>query len=108
MQNMRIGMAVSSWPVTVKSPSRPERWPSWKIHTIAPNVAERLSVLSSSALIGMTTEPVNRNSSRNVEIAMMPIAHGRRSPMASCESANTAADRRRRSFRAASRPRGCR
>ena len=78
--------------MTVKSPSHCERCPSWKTHTIAPKVADRLSVLATSALIGRTTEPVNRNSRMNVATAMIPIAHGRRDPMASCESANTAAD----------------
>ena len=38
MQNIRIGVKTSSVPVGVKS-SGPARFPSWKIHTIAPNVA---------------------------------------------------------------------
>ena len=58
-------------------PSRPEKWPSWKIHTIAPNVAVRLSTLSSSALTGTSRLPVIRNSRTNVASAMIPSVHGR-------------------------------
>ena len=47
------------------------RWPSWKIHTIAPNVAVRLSTLSTIALIGTSTLPTSRNSSTNVATAMI-------------------------------------
>ena len=56
MQNIRIGIDVSIVPVAVK-PSRPARLPSWKIHTIAPNVAVRLRTLRTSALIGTSTLP---------------------------------------------------
>ena len=49
MQNIRIGVNTSIAPVGVK-PSRSVKWPSWKIHTIAPNVAVRLSMLSSERL----------------------------------------------------------
>ena len=69
MQNIRIGVVVSSMPVGVK-PSSPDRWPSWKIQTIAPNVAVRLSMLSTSALTGTSTLPNMRNSSTNVTPAM--------------------------------------
>src|SRR5215207_180079 len=37
MQNMRIGITTAIVPVGVKSRT-PDRWPSWKIHTMAPNV----------------------------------------------------------------------
>ena len=70
-------MVASIWPVAVKF----RRWlrcPSWKTKTIAPKVAVRLSRFRISALIGMTTDPNCRNSTRNVTIAMMPMASGSR------------------------------
>ena len=39
-----------------------EKWPSWKIHTIAPNVAVRLSTFMTSAFTGTSRLPVMRNS----------------------------------------------
>jgi hypothetical protein len=92
MQNIKMGIAVSSAPVTWKSPTSHCRWPSWKIQTRAPNVADRLSRFSTSALTGMTTLPVKRKSSTNVASTMMPRAHGSRSRSACWESANTAVD----------------
>ncbi len=76
MQNMRIGVKMSMLPVGVK-PSRPDRCPSWKIQTIAPNVAVRLRTLSSSALTGTRRLPVIRNSSTNVATAISASVHGR-------------------------------
>ena len=96
MQNMRIGIDESMRPVAVKS-STPERLPSWKTQTIAPKVAVRLSRLSTSALIGISTLPVIRNSSTRVAMAMMANAHGRRDRRASLVSSQlggAAADQR--------------
>ena len=73
------------------NPSRPERLPSWKIHTIAPNVAVRLSRLSTSALIGTSTLPDSRNNSTNVAITMMAMASGSRSAIDDLVSTSSAA-----------------
>src|SRR3954452_22763366 len=89
MQNIRIGVDVSSDPVGVND-SRPDRWPSWKIHTMAPNVAVRLSRLSTSALSGITTLPVNRNSTTNVMRLMMASAIGSREAIEALESTSCA------------------
>ena len=69
MQNSSTGIEVLVG-VGVK-PSSPDRWPSWKIHTIAPSVAPRVSALPSNARIGCTTLPVNRNSSTSVVTMMI-------------------------------------
>ena len=50
-------MLATSVPVGVV-PSAP-RWPSWKIHTSAPNAAVSDSTLSTNAFSGSTTLPVN-------------------------------------------------
>ncbi|KOG29084.1 hypothetical protein AQJ84_37565 [Streptomyces resistomycificus] len=47
-QNIRTGRVVSMEPRLVK-PSRPDRWPPWKTQTTAPNIAVRLSALSTTA-----------------------------------------------------------
>ena len=52
-----------------------------EIHTIAPNTAVSAETLSTSALTGSTTLPVNRNSRTNVVAAITPIASGSRSVM---------------------------
>ena len=44
------------------NPSKPDRCPYWKIHTMAPKTAVRLRKLSTRALIGSTTLPVNSHS----------------------------------------------
>ena len=75
---MRMGVVASRLPVAVKS-SRPDRWPSWKTHTMAPKVAVRLSRLRTIALTGMTTLPNIMNSRTAVITAMRPSANGRRS-----------------------------
>src|SRR4051794_31500427 len=74
---MRIGVVRSSIAVAV-NPSGPARWPSWKIHTMAPNVAVRLSVLRARALRGTSRLPNDRNSSTNVAPATHARAHGSR------------------------------
>src|SRR6478736_2457032 len=64
MQNSNTGRFATSVPVDVV-PSAP-RWPSWKIHTSAPNAAVSDKTLSANAFNGNTTLPVSRNSSTNV------------------------------------------
>ena len=81
MQNNSTGMLATSVPVGVV-PSAP-RWPSWKIHTSAPNAAVSESTLSTSALSGSTTLPVSRNSSPKVMTAISPSTPGSRDVMAS-------------------------
>src|SRR5215467_10068997 len=90
MQNSSTVMDVSIG-LGVK-PSRPDRWPSWKIQATTPSVADSDSALSTSARIGCTMLPVNRNSSTNVVIAISAMAAGRCEPMdallsTSCASA---------------------
>ena len=81
MQNSSTGMLATSVPVGVV-PNAP-RWPSWKIHTSAPNAAVSESTLRTRALTGRTTLPVSRNSSTKVTTAMMASTSGRREVMAS-------------------------
>ena len=71
-------------------PSAP-RWPSWKIHTSAPNAAVSDSTLHISAFSGSTTLPVSRNSSTNVMAAISPSTSGSRSVTASTLSRLTCA-----------------
>ncbi len=59
-------------------PSIPDRCPSWKIHTMAPKTALRLSRLNTRALSGSTTLPVNPNSTTNVATAIRTMATGNR------------------------------
>ena len=89
MQNMRIGDEMSSDPVDVKF-RRPDRCPSWKIHTIAPNVAVRLRKLRTSAFSGTSRLPNIRKSITNVERAMSPIAIGSRPKSVSFASTSCA------------------
>ena len=81
MQNNSTGMLATNVPVGVV-PSAP-RWPSWKIHTIAPNAAVSERTLSTNAFSGMTMLPVSRNSSTNMMTAMSPSTSGSRDVMAS-------------------------
>ena len=60
-----MGMVSINVPVAVKSKS-PERCPSWKIHTMAPKVAERLATLNTRALSGMNKLRKSRSSMRKV------------------------------------------
>src|SRR3546814_10694221 len=73
MQNIKIGLVASSVPVAVKS-RVPLRFPSWNTQTIAPNVADRLSRLRITALMGITTDPNCRNSTAKVTRAMIAAA----------------------------------
>src|SRR2546421_9805722 len=91
MQNIRIGVDVSRVPVGVND-SSPDRCPSWKIHTMAPNVADRLSRFRIRALTGITTLPEKRNSITNVITAIIATASGRRPNMALLESTSWADD----------------
>ena len=81
MQNSSTGMLATNVPVDVV-PS-PPRWPSWKIHTIAPNAAVSESTLSTNAFSGITTLPVSRKSSTNMMTAISPSTSGSREVMAS-------------------------
>ena len=56
----------------------PPRWPSWKIHTSAPNVAVSDKPLSSNVFSGNTTLPVSRNISTKVIAAMTVRTMGNR------------------------------
>ena len=67
--NTMTGIQASIAPNAVK-PSTLDRFPSWKIHTSAPNTAPRDSVFMTRALIGMTTDPVIRNSRAKVASAI--------------------------------------
>ena len=81
MQNNSTGMLATRVPVGVV-PSAP-RWPSWKIHTSAPNAAVSDKTLSTNAFSGRTTLPVSRNSSTNVIAAITPSTSGSREVIAS-------------------------
>ena len=89
MQNSSSGVDAGNVPVAVKSRT-PEKLPSWKIHTSAPNTALRLSTLRISALTGTTTLPNIRNSSTKVASATRPSAIGRRAKIDSFESTSSA------------------
>src|SRR5258707_14456298 len=89
MQNNSTGMFATNVPLGVV-PSAP-RWPSWKIHTSAPNAAVSDSTLHTSALAGSTTLPVSKNSSTNVMAAISPKTSGSRSVTASTLSRLTCA-----------------
>ena len=81
MQNNNTGMFATNVPLGVV-PSAP-RWPSWKIHTSAPNAAVSDSTLHTSALAGSTALPVSKNSCCGSEgtpeqiLAGAAISHGR-------------------------------
>ncbi len=78
MQNISIGMLGSIEPVGVK-PRNPEKLPSWKIHTRAPNMTDRLSRLRTVAFSGSRTLPVIRNSTPQVTSRMRAATSGTRS-----------------------------
>src|SRR5579862_788715 len=91
MQNMRIGVVVSSVPVGVKL-SNFDPCPDWNTHTMAPNVAVSESKLSTTALVGTSRLPNMRNKVMNVTSATIPSAHGTLAKMAALESTSWAAD----------------
>ena len=72
------------------NPSTPDRCPSWNTHTIAPTTETIVAALSTSALTGRTTDPVNRNSSTKVVSAMSPPASGSRSAIEAKVSTSSA------------------
>ena len=86
---MRMGVKTSIAPVAVTS-SRDVRCPSWKIHTMAPNVAVRLSTFIMMALIGTTTLPSMANNRTKVATPMSASATGSRAVTASLVSTNRA------------------
>src|SRR5579864_4402238 len=91
MQNIRIGVVVSSVPVAVKW-SSPAPCPLWITHTMAPKVADTLSRLRMTALVGTSRLPNVRHRVTNVTRAMIPRAHGTREKIAAFESTRCADD----------------
>src|SRR4051794_4293104 len=89
MQNIRIGMTTAMVPVGVKL-SRPDRWPSWKIHTMAPNVAVRLRTLRTTAFSGTSRLPNSRKRTTKVVTTMMPAASGMLAKSETFESTSSA------------------
>src|SRR3954470_1608722 len=79
MQNNSTGTLATRVPVGVV-PNAP-RWPSWKIHTNAPNAAVSDNTLSTRAFSGRITLPVRRNNSTNVIAAITASTTGSRSVM---------------------------
>ena len=79
-QNSSTGMLASIVPVGVVP--RALRWPSWNIHTSAPNAADNDSKLSTSAFRGRITLPVSRNSSIMVISPIRPSTIGNREVIA--------------------------
>jgi hypothetical protein len=73
------------------TPSSDPRLPSWKSHTIAPSTALSTNALRISALRGITTLPVNRNSSTNIATATTASTRPNRSTIAARLSISTAA-----------------
>ena len=56
----------------------PPRWPSWKIHTSAPNAALNDNMLSTNVFSGSTTLPVSRNISTKVTAPISASTNGSR------------------------------
>ena len=55
---------------------------SWKMNTMAPSVADRLTMLSTSAFNGSTTLPVKANSSTSMVTTIIVAASGMRATRA--------------------------
>ena len=91
MQNIVMGVVVSIRPVGVKF-NRPDRCPSWKTQTIAPNVADRLSRFRITALAGTRRLPAIRNSTTNVTTPISAPASGISRKRLAFESTSSAAD----------------
>ncbi len=72
---MMIGLPATVNPGETK-PSGPEKLPSWKMNTRAPNEAVIDSRVMITALIGMTTEPNSRNRMIALAPRVSPIAYG--------------------------------
>jgi hypothetical protein len=90
-QNISSGVVTSSRPLATKSPTSHRRWPFWNKYAMAPNEAARLSRFSTTACSGMTTLPVNKNSSTSMLTAMIAAAQGIPARSIACSSANVAA-----------------
>ena len=71
--NTMTGIQASMAPKAVK-PSSEARCPSWKIQTSAPKVAPSEMMFMTRALMGMSTNPVIKNSSAKVARAMIARA----------------------------------
>ena len=76
-------------PVEVK-PSRPDRWPSWKIHTNTPNEAVSDSRFITIAFSRSSSDPNARNSSTKVETSAQRAACGSTAAMLSSPSSRYA------------------
>ena len=82
-------MTASTPPVDEK-PSSDSRWPSWKIQTTTPSEAPSEITFISRALIGISTDPVSRNSSTNVARMTTAIAQGASAASAAVKSISPA------------------
>src|SRR5438105_10581301 len=89
MQNIVIGVVVSISPVGVKF-SSPDRCPSWKIQTIAPNVADKLNRFKSTAFTGTRRLPAIRNRTTKVTRPINPSAYGTKRNSVALESTSSA------------------
>ena len=70
---MMIGLPATVNPGETK-PRTPEKLPSWKMNTRAPNDAVIESRVMITALIGMTTEPNSRNRITALAVRVSPMA----------------------------------
>ena len=73
------------------NPSSPDRWPYWKIQTMAPKTALRLRKLRTRALSGSTTLPVNSHRTISVVRTIRTRASGSRLPRSCFWSTSDAA-----------------
>ena len=71
--NTRIGMKPSMPPVEL-NPSNDSPLPSWNTQTSTPSEAPREITFMINALIGISTDPVMKNSSTNVASMTSPRA----------------------------------
>src|SRR4051812_23576158 len=89
-QNRITGWVVSTNP-SGWNPSGPDRLPSWKIQTSAPNDATIESVFITSALIGRTAERSSTNSTRYVVTTMNSAVRGKSAAIRLTTSVTSAA-----------------
>ncbi|OPZ55303.1 MAG: hypothetical protein BWY91_01123 [bacterium ADurb.BinA028] len=73
---MTSGGMIDSMALTEVKPRADARCPSWKIQVSAPSEAPRDTTLRASALTGMTTDPVMRNSNTKVANTTSRPAYG--------------------------------
>ena len=76
--NMMIGLPAMVYPSGWKA-RRPDRWPSWKIQTIAPKLAVMDRRVMITALSGRTTDPNSRNRIAPLAMRVRATAYGARS-----------------------------